>query len=688
MTNAIDGLTFTPTAHQTTAGGAVTTNFTIQATNNDPTPAKDSTTSVIVTDGESAPTISGTIGGQTTSDAKSVSPFATVKIGELDDEGQQVLSTTATLSDAGNGVLSNLAGGSYDAATGVYTVSGTAASVTAALDGLVFTPTEYQASAGSKITTTFTIGVNDGVSPTVSNSATTVVATASALTTPGPVVAITGTDALAESGGITTTTIVGTVADNAEITNVFIYSNGAPLGSAIVNSDGSWSYAASFAAGTFGDITAVADDVNNVSASANAPFTLITGLSGLPYTSQVKTFGAGGALTGRAYYTYSGAVYLAGSVEPQANGGIGYLYSTGTALVGQPYSSYESFFADTSDQATYEGSTLNDTGLSGQAYYADSVTSDPYGRLVKQVFSDVVGQPYSSFEYDYIGGVLAGSEYTFTSALVGATAPTYVMDYDENKTYLGEKVFLSNIQGASYTGLEEDLNASGQVTRALFTGMTGLSYQSLEEDFSGGAMTGYKLFLSVSGQTYTNEEIDVSAANKVTGAIFSGITAEPFSSVQETFSNGALTSATYGFTNQDGQGFSAFQIVKNAAGAVQEEIVDNDDGSHTILGFQNNLTFNSIGDDVFTGGGSGETFVLQAVYGHETITDLVTYLSGAGHDILSFSTSEFANATAVLNAITDTSAGAIITAANGDTVTLLGVSKAMLAANTADLAFH
>ena len=75
-----------------------------------------------------------------------------------------------TLSAAGHGALSSRISGSYNAATGVYTVTGTAAEVTAALDSLVFTPTV----ADQPIKTTFAITVVDSAGGTASNNATTV----------------------------------------------------------------------------------------------------------------------------------------------------------------------------------------------------------------------------------------------------------------------------------------------------------------------------------------------------------------------------------------------------------------------------------------------------------------------------------------------------------------------------------
>ncbi|HLZ10801.1 MAG TPA: hypothetical protein VKT80_19605, partial [Chloroflexota bacterium] len=103
-------------------------------------------------------TISGTADSNTT-DVLSVRPFANVTVSDFNVG--QTDTVTVTMSNPANGTLSNLGGGSYNQATGVYTVSGSADSVTAALQGLEFNPTRHQAPAGQIVTTKFTIGAKD-----------------------------------------------------------------------------------------------------------------------------------------------------------------------------------------------------------------------------------------------------------------------------------------------------------------------------------------------------------------------------------------------------------------------------------------------------------------------------------------------------------------------------------------------
>jgi acyl-coenzyme A thioesterase PaaI-like protein len=200
VTADLDALAFIPTDHQVAPGGAVTTGFTVAVTDSAGQTASNSTTSVVTTAVATTPTITGTLADQTVSDNARIDPFAAVSI--TDSNAGQTETLTVTLSSSANGALSDpnaLTDGSTFK-NGVYTVTGTAAAVTADLDALAFIPTDHQVAPGGAVTTGFTVAVTDSAGQTASNSTTSVVTTAVA-TTP----TITGT--LADQ----------TVSDNARI---------------------------------------------------------------------------------------------------------------------------------------------------------------------------------------------------------------------------------------------------------------------------------------------------------------------------------------------------------------------------------------------------------------------------------------------------------------------------------------
>jgi phospholipase/lecithinase/hemolysin/plastocyanin len=129
------------------------------------------------------PAIAGTIADQPTTDQATIAPFSNVAL--ADANAGQTETVTVTLSSVANGSLTNLGGGSYNASTGVYTDTGTAAAVAEALDGLVFTPAARQVAPGQTVTTTFTIQDTDSPAGKTTNDAnTTVIATASNVTPP------------------------------------------------------------------------------------------------------------------------------------------------------------------------------------------------------------------------------------------------------------------------------------------------------------------------------------------------------------------------------------------------------------------------------------------------------------------------------------------------------------------------
>ncbi|HEY1930787.1 MAG TPA: hypothetical protein VGG99_02145 [Acetobacteraceae bacterium] len=172
VNTALDELIFAPKQHQVAPGQTVTTTFTIQDTDSAGASASDSNTSVIVTAGTVLPTITGTKANQTTIGTGTVLPFAGVTVGDLNFG--QTETVTATLSNALSGTLTASEGGSYNASSGVFTATGSANVVTAALDGLIFTPAGTQA-AGQTVTTIFAIEDTDTAGASVSDSATSVI---------------------------------------------------------------------------------------------------------------------------------------------------------------------------------------------------------------------------------------------------------------------------------------------------------------------------------------------------------------------------------------------------------------------------------------------------------------------------------------------------------------------------------
>jgi putative Ig domain-containing protein len=130
---------------------------------------------VSVTNVDPPPTISGTTATTNITDKQTATPFSSVTLADWGAGGTYTVNVT--LSAAANGTLSNLAGGSYNSATGVYTLSNaTLTTAQADLEGLVFTPTAHQVTPPQTVTTTFTIGISDGAA-TGNDSLTTVVTT-------------------------------------------------------------------------------------------------------------------------------------------------------------------------------------------------------------------------------------------------------------------------------------------------------------------------------------------------------------------------------------------------------------------------------------------------------------------------------------------------------------------------------
>jgi uncharacterized repeat protein (TIGR03803 family) len=459
-------------------------------------------------------------------------------------------------------------------------------------------------------------------------------------------------EALFTSG--TAVTMSGTAADVFGVQSVEIFNGTTDLGDATINAaQGTWTLATTLAAGFYGDLYAVATDASGNTDTVIAPYELVAGVTGQPYSAYEQLYDDG---------VYSGTDYFY------------------TNVTGEPYSSYE---YDYSAGDALIGSKFYYTRITGQAYTGEEVDYNGAGLLTRTAFTGVTGAAYSSYQYDYVGGVFAGSQFTFTTVPTGATYSSYEIDYDQAGNFAGEQFFFTNITGQSYTGEQVDFDASGALSSVLLTGIVDQAYSSLELDYSAGTYEGYQAFYTgITGQSYTSEEVDASAAGQLEKIIYSGMTSTPYSSDEVDYSGGAVSDVIYNYTNVTGQSYYADQVEVTPGGAGLQETQDLNSGGHDLIAMASGQTLTSLGDDTMTGSGS-TTFVLNAVYGADTIANLT------GSDIVSMPTSEFANFTALSGKASFGTGAAVITASDGDTLTLDGITtSAQLKNLSGDFTFH
>jgi hypothetical protein len=169
------------------------------------------------------------------------------------------------------------------------------------------------------------------------------------------------------------------------------------------------------------------------------------------------------------------------------------------------------------------------------------------------------------------------------------------------------------------------------------------------------------------------------------------------------------------YSNVTGASYSSYEDIFNSAGTLLAAAFDNTNGTGNAILYGGGLTIGSsstaetatTGADVFTlphhanetisaTGSSSDTFVFTPTFGADAIAGFVA--GGAGHDVVQFETSAFSYLTpgmtqaqdlaAVLGHAPQTAAGnTIITDSHGDAVTLDAIAKATLAANAADFKF-
>jgi Ca2+-binding RTX toxin-like protein len=106
------------------------------------------------------------------------------------------------------------------------------------------------------------------------------------------------------------------------------------------------------------------------------------------------------------------------------------------------------------------------------------------------------------------------------------------------------------------------------------------------------------------------------------------------------------------------------------------DVLDGSGGGDILLGSNGRDVLIGGDGDTLVGGNGRDTFLFRPGFGANTITDF-----NVKKDSIQFNASLFINACAIFDHTTDTAAGAMITDAAGDTLTLTGVTAGNLAAH-------
>ncbi|HYE01086.1 MAG TPA: hypothetical protein VEH84_17005 [Alphaproteobacteria bacterium] len=176
LTAAVRALVFDPTDNRVAVGLTETTVFTLTVRDPSDGSAEDGTTSVVVLSLNDAPTVAGTVAGQTVLDNATLAPFAGATIGDA-DRPNQTLTLTVAQNDPALGQITSAslaAAGFTSGANGAFTRTGTAAELTAAIRQLVFDPVENRVAPGTTETAAFTLTVTDSEGATTTDATTTV----------------------------------------------------------------------------------------------------------------------------------------------------------------------------------------------------------------------------------------------------------------------------------------------------------------------------------------------------------------------------------------------------------------------------------------------------------------------------------------------------------------------------------
>jgi hypothetical protein len=360
-------------------------------------------------------------------------------------------------------------------------------------------------------------------------------------------------------------------------------------------------------------------------------------------------------------------------------------------------------------------------GITGQAYTDYDIVYGSNGKKADAVYSDGLAQTWT---YNADGSL----HETVVTGITGQSSDATDTIYGANGKALSETWH----DGATLVQAET-WNSDGSVHDIHFYGITGQAYTDYDLIYGANGKKAAAIYSDGLSQTWT-----YNADGSLHESVVTGITGQTSDStdtvygsngkaVSEAWHNGATLVETetwnpdgsihdihfYGIT---GQAYADYDLVygsnaKKAAavysdGQAQSQTPNVDgsphlSGTETIHGLADHLTFMSsaAGTSVatadgtsfgfapsagttLTGGGSNETFVFGAGFGHATVTDFVPQaLATTNHDTIVLAPGTFANFADVLSHATQSGHDTVITDHSGDTLVLQHVLVAQLTAH-------
>ena len=335
---------------------------------------------------------------------------------------------------------------------------------------------------------------------------------------------------------------------------------------------------------------------------------------------------------------------------------------------------------DGSYQAAY-------AGVTGAPFTSETVQYGANGRAESATFSNGMTEawtynPDSSYQIAFAG--VTGTNYTSKTVQYAADgraenasfsngmaeAWTYNPDGSYQAAYAG-------VTGAPFTSETVQYGANGRAESASFSnGMT--------ETWTYNPDGSYQVaYAGVTGAPYTSKTEQYGANGRPESALFSNGMTEIW-----TFeSDGSYEAAFAGVT---GASYTALEDSYSSSAELETSLTTNTNGAYTLTGHQDGLRLEATKpNETLIGGGADETFLFATPFGHDTLGDFASHLTGPGADTLSLPGGAFGDSFALLLAATTfSSSAATITVDPNDTIRIPGLTETAMAANSGDFTFH